>query len=65
MFFGKPLKMDLIGNLLVFFLFHSPAIFQLNEYTMLHIFSYLSVKDRIRLETGECKDPTSKVPVSS
>jgi len=27
-----------------------PPIFQLNEYTMLHIFSYLTAKDRIRIE---------------
>lgn len=27
-----------------------PAVFQLNEYVMLHIFSYLGPKDRIRIE---------------
>ena len=49
------LEYDLPVTMFVFLLLLRPPIFRLNEDAILHIFLYLSAKDRIRIERGKYK----------
>lgn len=54
-FFYMSLVYDLPVTMFVFLLLLRPPIFRLNEDAILHIFLYLSAKDRIRIERGKYK----------